>query len=282
MKIQQEVVTAAPAATQPTSSLHHATTRKTVATARPWSRISIDQHSRRDRDYRREGRSENICAIAASRADSCLLRDLSAAGIDIYYTAVFQTPRVRPSPDRTYVVDESIPNDFYAYLTQKGYKFVKPSFRCVVNRPKRAKTAQHAWHTRDRVVWATAAAATQNRETMRVKKRRHTPPVSGKCYSDESGCAYELLQSSFSQVCSQVLHAGYCDAEADEGYYSPGMSAVGGDEGCGCGVGGELCAGGGEDVGDEAVVAVVAEGVGGDVADGGFGEVGWERRSRVG
>jgi hypothetical protein len=71
-----------------------------------------------------------------------------AAGIDIYYTAVFQTPRVRPSrPIGTYVVDESIPNDFYAYLTQKGYKFVKPgSFRCVVNRTEAAaKTAQHAW-----------------------------------------------------------------------------------------------------------------------------------------
>ncbi len=69
------------------------------------------------------------------------------------------------------------------------------------------------------------------------------------------------------------------DAEADEGDYSPGVSAVRGDESCGCGVGGELCAGGGEDVGDEAEVAVVAEAVGGDVADGGFGEVGWERRA---
>ena len=46
--------------------------------------------------------------------------------------------------------------------------------------------------------------------------------------------------------------------------------------GVGCGVGGELGPGGGEDVGEDAVVAVVAEGVGGDVADGGFGEVGWE------
>ena len=34
----------------------------------------------------------------------------------------------------------------------------------------------------------------------------------------------------------------------------------------------------GEDVGNDAVVAVVAEGVSGYVADGGFGEVGWEGR----
>src|SRR5271170_7942591 len=67
-----------------------------------------------------------------------------------------------------------------------------------------------------------------------------------------------------------------CDAEADEGYDSPGMVAVGGDESCGCGVGGELRAGGGEDVGDEAVVAIVAEAVGGNVADGRFDEGGRE------
>ena len=47
-------------------------------------------------------------------------------------------------------------------------------------------------------------------------------------------------------------------------------------------VSGELGSGGGEDVWDEAEVAVVTEGVGGDVADWGFGEVwreggaGWE------
>src|SRR5580704_4192054 len=70
------------------------------------------------------------------------------------------------------------------------------------------------------------------------------------------------------------------DTEADEGYDSPGMVAVGGDEGCGCGVGGELCAGGDEHVRDEVVVAVVAEGVGGDVADGGLGEDGWEYGAR--
>ena len=74
-----------------------------------------------------------------------------------------------------------------------------------------------------------------------------------------------------------MADASFCDAEADEGYDSPGMVAVGGDEAVGGGVGGELRAGGGEDVGNEAVVAVVAEGVGGDVADGGLGEVGWER-----
>ena len=55
------------------------------------------------------------------------------------------------------------------------------------------------------------------------------------------------------------------------------MVAVGGGENIRCDVGGKLCAGGGEDVGDEAEVAVVAEGVSSDVGDRGFGEVGWER-----
>jgi hypothetical protein len=44
-------------------------------------------------------------------------------------------------------------------------------------------------------------------------------------------------------------------------------------------VGGEFGARGGKDVWNEVVVAVVAEGVGGDVADGGFGEVGRKRRA---
>jgi hypothetical protein len=66
------------------------------------------------------------------------------------------------------------------------------------------------------------------------------------------------------------------DAEADEDYYAPGMVAVGGDQWGGCGVSGELGAWGGENVGEDAVVAVVADGVGGDVADGFFLEVGRE------
>src|SRR5271163_1932400 len=68
-----------------------------------------------------------------------------------------------------------------------------------------------------------------------------------------------------------------CDAKANEGGDSPGVMTVGGDERRRCGVGGELRAGCGEDVGNEAVVAVVAEGVGRYVTDGGLGEVGWER-----
>jgi hypothetical protein len=87
-------------------------------------------------------------SAAAARGLFVFCATSGAAGIDIYYTAVFQTPRVKPSrPIGTYVVDESIPNDFYAYLTQKGYKFVKPgSFRCVVNRTEEAaKASQHAW-----------------------------------------------------------------------------------------------------------------------------------------
>src|ERR1700733_8556211 len=67
------------------------------------------------------------------------------------------------------------------------------------------------------------------------------------------------------------------DAEADEGYYSEGVGSVSGDESGGCGVGGELRSGCGEKMWGDSVVAGVAEGVGGYVAEGGFGEVGRER-----
>src|SRR5215469_10439983 len=66
------------------------------------------------------------------------------------------------------------------------------------------------------------------------------------------------------------------DAEADKEGCSEGMRAVGGDERAGCGVCGELCSRGGEEERDDAEVAVVAEAVGGYVADGEFFEVGWQ------
>ena len=56
------------------------------------------------------------------------------------------------------------------------------------------------------------------------------------------------------------------DAETDERYDPEWMMAIRGGEDVWGDIGGELGAGGGEEVAD-AVVAVVAEGVSGDVAD---------------
>jgi hypothetical protein len=55
------------------------------------------------------------------------------AGIDTYLTGAFQTTRVRRMPSGGNLVDQAILNDFYAYLTQKGYKF-KPgsNYGCAV------------------------------------------------------------------------------------------------------------------------------------------------------
>src|SRR5215472_8961261 len=69
------------------------------------------------------------------------------------------------------------------------------------------------------------------------------------------------------------------DPKADEDGDSEGMGAVGGDQRRGWGVGGELCSRGGEEVWDEMEVVVVAEAVGGYVADGGVLDVGWQRRA---
>ena len=54
-------------------------------------------------------------------------------GMNTYLTGAFQTTRVRHMPSGGYLVDQSILNDFYAYLTQKGYKF-KPgsNYGCAV------------------------------------------------------------------------------------------------------------------------------------------------------
>ena len=55
------------------------------------------------------------------------------AGIDTYLTGAFQTTRVRHSPSGGNLVDQSILDDFYAYLKQKGYNF-KPgsNYGCAV------------------------------------------------------------------------------------------------------------------------------------------------------
>jgi hypothetical protein len=54
-------------------------------------------------------------------------------GMDTYLTGAFQTTRVRHTPSGGNLVDQSILDGFYAYLTQKGYKF-KPgsNYGCAV------------------------------------------------------------------------------------------------------------------------------------------------------
>ena len=70
------------------------------------------------------------------------------AGFEIYVTGIFQTAKpVKQLPNGAKVVDQSILNDFYAYLTQKGYKF-KPGSNegCDVSPTEAAAIA--AQHTR--------------------------------------------------------------------------------------------------------------------------------------
>jgi len=65
--------------------------------------------------------------------------------MDTYLTGAFQTTRVRHMPSGGNLVDQAILDDFYAYLTQKGYKF-KPgsNYGCDVKPTEaEAKAAQH-------------------------------------------------------------------------------------------------------------------------------------------
>jgi hypothetical protein len=68
------------------------------------------------------------------------------AGIDTYLTGVFQTTRpVQHLPSGGNLVDQSVLDDFYAYLKQKGYSF-KPgsNYGCDVQPTEAAaKAAQH-------------------------------------------------------------------------------------------------------------------------------------------
>jgi hypothetical protein len=69
-------------------------------------------------------------------------------GVTIYVTGIFQTTKpVRQTPSGAKFVDQSVLNDFYAYLTQKGYQF-KPGSAggCDVSPTQAA--AQTAQHTR--------------------------------------------------------------------------------------------------------------------------------------
>lgn len=70
------------------------------------------------------------------------------AGFEIYVTGIFQTTKpVRHMPNGAKIVDQSILDDFHAYLTQKGYKF-KPGSNggCDVSPTEAAAIA--AQHTR--------------------------------------------------------------------------------------------------------------------------------------
>jgi hypothetical protein len=70
------------------------------------------------------------------------------AGITIYLTGIFQTTKpVRHLPNGAKLVDQSVLDDFYAYLTQKGYNF-KPGSNsgCDVSPTDAAAIA--AQHTR--------------------------------------------------------------------------------------------------------------------------------------
>jgi hypothetical protein len=53
--------------------------------------------------------------------------------MDTYLTGAFQTSRVKHSPSGGNLVDQSILDNFYAYLKQKGYTF-KPgsNYGCAV------------------------------------------------------------------------------------------------------------------------------------------------------
>ncbi len=68
------------------------------------------------------------------------------AGIDTYLTGVFQTTHpVRHMPNGANVVDQSVLDRFYAYLTQKGYNFKPGSGSgCAVGRTEaEAEAAKH-------------------------------------------------------------------------------------------------------------------------------------------
>jgi len=75
---------------------------------------------------------------------SCSTR--GTPGVDIYVTGIFQTTKpVRHSPSGAKTVDQSILDNFHAYLTQNGYKFTPGSAGgCDVSPTlDAAQTAQH-------------------------------------------------------------------------------------------------------------------------------------------
>ena len=70
------------------------------------------------------------------------------AGFEIYVTGIFQTTKpVKQTPNGWKYVDQSVLDDFYAYLTQKGYKF-KPGSNSSCDVSPTEAAAQTAQHTR--------------------------------------------------------------------------------------------------------------------------------------
>jgi len=70
------------------------------------------------------------------------------AGFDIYVTGIFQTTKpVKSMPNGWKFVDQSVLDDFYAYLTQKGYKF-KPGSNSSCDVSPTETAAETAQHTR--------------------------------------------------------------------------------------------------------------------------------------
>jgi hypothetical protein len=87
-------------------------------------------------------------AAAASSAGGPFISCSTSAGpgFDTYFTGVFQTTRpIRSLPNGAKIVDQSVLDDFQAYLAQKGYKFKPGSTQgCDVSRTEAAtKAAQH-------------------------------------------------------------------------------------------------------------------------------------------
>jgi hypothetical protein len=69
-------------------------------------------------------------------------------GFDIYITGIFQTTKpVKHAPNGWTYVDQSVLDDFYAYLTQKGYKF-KPGSNSSCDVSPTEDAAKAAQHTR--------------------------------------------------------------------------------------------------------------------------------------
>ena len=84
--------------------------------------------------------------VASTSAPFIACATSGGAGIDAFVTGVFQSKYpVKYLPSGGYLVDQSVLDRFYAYLTRKGYHF-KPgsNYGCVVEPTEaQAKAAEH-------------------------------------------------------------------------------------------------------------------------------------------
>ena len=108
-----------------------------------------------------EAAAGNVVATQAASAASAAAAQTAAAkffiscstgrdgGIDTYYTGVFPIKNAKLTPNGYLVSPESqtVLNDFYAYLTQKGYKF-KPNSASACDIARTEAAAQAAQHKR--------------------------------------------------------------------------------------------------------------------------------------